>query len=180
MNKSPKLLFIDASPSENARSRQGLRAAMHTAEAMGALCTVLPASEWPVVESAEANDAVELAALAAAEADAWVVCGPVYDWAPAPQVMNALIHLLDSDGPRHRPMLFIAGAGSARSTLAYTTAVQMVLSEAGATVVGAPIVVAGDDVDKHTGALQPAVAARIAKQVEALVHFASAWRGVIQ
>lgn len=169
---APTLCMILTSPDPRGRSAAALALAAATARELGAIVHVLDASRWPLVPEGDDSPDVTEGRQRFAQAAGALFAGPIYDWSPAPQLLNAIAQVLDGEAPRYKPVAFLGGAGTLRSTLALSAAVQMVSTEIGAAVIGAPVIIAGDDVDRETGRLRPEVADRVRAVTRALVAYA--------
>ena len=171
-----KLLLLDTSPSEKSRSRCGLDYAEQCLKNLQIDYKRFSSKGWHLVSEGGSTESQQQACSYARECDGYIVAGPVYDWGPAPQTLNALIHIISSDDPKFKPITFIAGSGGVRALLSYTSLVQTVITETDAVVVGSPVMLAGDACDRDIGFVSDDVKMRIQKQVEAIIKHATVYK----
>src|SRR5262245_50756505 len=69
-------------------------------------------------------------------AHGWLIATPVHNWSGAAATWSFLSHALDGKGPRYRPFLLLAGAGSSRSQLALDGLARTIVHEVHAVQVG--------------------------------------------
>lgn len=106
-------------------------------------------------------------------ADGWVIASPIHNWGPSATTTNFLNHALDSEGPKYKPFVLLAGAGTSRSHLALSGLAQSISTEVNGVHVGSPIIGSGTDVEPESNKVSESLHTRVAHSAAALVRIAS-------
>jgi NAD(P)H-dependent FMN reductase/8-oxo-dGTP pyrophosphatase MutT (NUDIX family) len=111
-----------------------------------------------------------------ANADAYVVSSPVYNWGPSGKVKHFLDLALNSDTMSYKPYSLLSGAGSPRSALALGGLANQLDMESNGIGIGAGVQAAGGDYDKETGDLSGDIVSRANENAAKLLQVAEALR----